>query len=66
MTQADRVGSNGVVHKINAVLLPSDVVLPLTVAAQGKSLPSLSTLCMRFDPLSSQALFPCFSVQLKL
>jgi uncharacterized surface protein with fasciclin (FAS1) repeats len=42
---ADLVGSNGVVHKIDAVLLPPDVVLPLTVADQVKIVPALSTLC---------------------
>lgn len=41
---ADLVASNGVVHKINSVLLPSDVTLPLTIVDQALSLPSLSTL----------------------
>jgi uncharacterized surface protein with fasciclin (FAS1) repeats len=48
VTTADLVGSNGVVHKIDSVLIPSDIVLPLTVADQVKSNPSLSTLCTWF------------------
>jgi uncharacterized surface protein with fasciclin (FAS1) repeats len=44
VTRADLVATNGVLHKVDAVLLPQNVTLPLTVVDQVLSLPSLTTL----------------------
>ena len=44
VTQVDLLASNGVVHKIDEVMLPPNFVLPPNLAALAQSKPELSTL----------------------
>jgi uncharacterized surface protein with fasciclin (FAS1) repeats len=44
VVQADVGAANGIVHKVNQLLLPSGVELPLNIVEQASSIGALSTL----------------------
>lgn len=46
VVQADIGASNGIVHKVNQLLLPSGAALPLNLVEQAQSIGALSTLGM--------------------